>query len=285
MHLLELKDDIALSDSQVREIQALFDDMKREAMVLGAAYVDAERALDRAFAAQDISPDALAGRPCRGRERTFAAGAFADASQNTAAFVEAPGRHLYALARLWWWRASPLTRHDRRAARGQTNGRKRSRGLVAISAALMLVVGVPGATLFAHEGATGVVKQRMADMKSFAAAIKKLAPILRGSGPWDSAAVAAQAAIIEDRAGKHIPMLFPEGTDGSPSDAAPLIWFEAERFAAQAETLRERAAALRESAAGAEGPDDAGSGVSPASAFANLADSCRSCHQTYRLRR
>ena len=60
VHLLELKDDIALSDSQVREIQALFDDMKREAMVLGAAYVDAERALDRAFAAQDISPDALA---------------------------------------------------------------------------------------------------------------------------------------------------------------------------------------------------------------------------------
>lgn len=162
---------------------------------------------------------------------------------------------------------------------------KQGRAAVGILTAVILVVAMLGAPLRAHEGATGVVKQRMMDMNAFAAAIKKLAPMIRKPGLWDGPAVAGQAAIIESWAGAHLSGLFPEGSDRPPSEAAPLVWFEPERFAAQAESLREHAADLRESARYAAGPDDVAGGVSPMAAFRKLAGACRACHKAYRLRR
>jgi Spy/CpxP family protein refolding chaperone len=53
-HVLELADDLNLSDAQRAEVQAIFESMNAEARVLGAALVDAETALNAAFEAAEI---------------------------------------------------------------------------------------------------------------------------------------------------------------------------------------------------------------------------------------
>ncbi len=67
-HLLEFRDRLGLSDSQVAGIRALFDDMQRNAVTLGAEYVAAERALDNAFADRTVAPDILAAHVRRAAE-------------------------------------------------------------------------------------------------------------------------------------------------------------------------------------------------------------------------
>ena len=49
-HLLELKEQIALTDDQVRQTQALLDDMRRAAIPAGARLIAAEAAIEKAFA-------------------------------------------------------------------------------------------------------------------------------------------------------------------------------------------------------------------------------------------
>ena len=53
-HLLELKDDIGLSDEQVARITAIFEEMRQEAVTAGERLIEAEAALSDAFA--DDSP-------------------------------------------------------------------------------------------------------------------------------------------------------------------------------------------------------------------------------------
>lgn len=48
-HVLELADDLKLTDIQRAEVQAIFDGMNAEARSLGAALVETESALDAAF--------------------------------------------------------------------------------------------------------------------------------------------------------------------------------------------------------------------------------------------
>ena len=60
VHLLELKSEIGLSESQTARIDALYREMKAEAQVAGQRFVEAERALDKAFAEGAIDGAALA---------------------------------------------------------------------------------------------------------------------------------------------------------------------------------------------------------------------------------
>lgn len=48
-HVLELREELALSERQEEEVEAIFDDMKSRAIALGHRLVEAEAALDRAF--------------------------------------------------------------------------------------------------------------------------------------------------------------------------------------------------------------------------------------------
>lgn len=58
-HLLELKDEIGLSDEQVAAIEAIYADMKAEAIAAGESFIAAEAALDQAFAEGRPSPGDL----------------------------------------------------------------------------------------------------------------------------------------------------------------------------------------------------------------------------------
>ena len=59
MHVLELKDRLALTPDQVEQTQAAFDDMKSRAIALGRAIVERERELDEAFAKRTIDDRSL----------------------------------------------------------------------------------------------------------------------------------------------------------------------------------------------------------------------------------
>ena len=99
------------------------------------------------------------------------------------------------------------------------------RNAILVAAACCLA----GGGLFAHEGATGVVKARMDMMKEMGADLKRLTAISRGEAPYDADEVSA----IGDaylRHGGHFPDMFPAGSDKPPSEAAPAIWSERDRF-------------------------------------------------------
>jgi len=59
LHLLEMKDEIALSAQQERRIEALFREMRENARTLGRRLVDLEAELNDAFAAGTATPPRL----------------------------------------------------------------------------------------------------------------------------------------------------------------------------------------------------------------------------------
>ncbi len=125
----------------------------------------------------------------------------------------------------------------------------------------------------AHQGATGVVKERMELMKGIASAMKVLAPMVQGKSDWDAAAAAQSAGIISDHA-KSIPAKFPKGSTGHPSEAKAEIWSKWQEFEASARGLAENAAALQQAA------DDGLEAAKPL--FGKIVGSCKGCHETFR---
>ena len=129
---------------------------------------------------------------------------------------------------------------------------------------------------FAHEGATGVVKERMDLMKGQQKAMKLIGEMARGKTPFD-AAKAAKAAHDLSTTTTKIPDLFPEGSNGHPSEALDNIWKEWDRFTGNAKDAEAAANGL---AATLEG----GSGEDWKTAFRKLTDACKSCHESFRMK-
>ena len=55
-HVLDLKDELRLTGEQLTNMRAIFDDMNAEARQLGKELIDAEKALDQAFAGDLPAP-------------------------------------------------------------------------------------------------------------------------------------------------------------------------------------------------------------------------------------
>jgi hypothetical protein len=58
-HALDMADALGLSETQLGRIQALFDDMAKQAIAIGKEIVGAEEALDGKFASREIDRDSL----------------------------------------------------------------------------------------------------------------------------------------------------------------------------------------------------------------------------------
>lgn len=129
----------------------------------------------------------------------------------------------------------------------------------------------------AHDGATGVVKERMDAMGKIGSYLKSVNAMLRGTATMDLSAI--QAA-MEDIAmmSNHLPDMFPEGTDAAPSEAGPMIWTDPEGFKALFEEMGTAATIM---AASAESNDTAALGP----AFGAVAKTCKGCHSDYRINR
>ncbi|WP_377513406.1 c-type cytochrome [Octadecabacter sp. R77987] len=110
-----------------------------------------------------------------------------------------------------------------------------------VTAALAMTLAVAA---YAHNGATGIVKERMDAMMAMGNAVKALAPMMRGETAYDADAVRIAAATFTSHAGESMTALFPEGTGGSPSAAKDAVWEDWDEFVSLAEQLATYSAGL-----------------------------------------
>ncbi|WP_306261459.1 cytochrome c [Pararhizobium sp. IMCC21322] len=113
----------------------------------------------------------------------------------------------------------------------------------AVAAALVI-----SAAAYAHNGATGVVKERMDAMSTLGKATKSLTEIMRGDVSYDAEVVRKNAAQIQKHAGNSMTKLFPEDSLMKPSEARPTIWANWEEFEVLAMRLETLAVGLAASA-------------------------------------
>jgi Spy/CpxP family protein refolding chaperone len=100
MHVLELAGELGLTDSQRREVKAVFDRMLARAQTAGAAYIEAEKRLDRVFRSgtADAATVARAVQEADSR-RAEKRVAHLEAHIETHAILSQEQRHAYARLR------------------------------------------------------------------------------------------------------------------------------------------------------------------------------------------
>lgn len=131
-------------------------------------------------------------------------------------------------------------------------------------------------TTQAHEGASGVVKQRMMAMKDMAAGTKELSLMVTGKKAYDAERVKAIAAMIKGHAGE-IPKLFPKGTNHHPSEATAKVWTHWDDFKGHAQKLAEFADGLASAAPNGK--------TAALGSFAKIGKTCSGCHEDYRAKK
>jgi cytochrome c556 len=114
--------------------------------------------------------------------------------------------------------------------------------------AMALAASAVAAVAMAHNGATGVVLERMNGMTAMRDTVAELAPMMQGAVPYDAFIVSEGAAVIAGHAGETMLSLFPEGSLEGVTYAKPEIWTNWQDFAALAEEMRVYADALSKAA-------------------------------------
>ena len=129
----------------------------------------------------------------------------------------------------------------------------------------------------AHQGAAGVVKERMDEMSKMKKANKQLSKLVRSSeadylliANLANQIAASNAATLE---------LFPEGSLSKASEAKPSIWLNWEHFT-QLVNKSERAALDLAAAATAQVP-----ATDLKKQLELLSKTCKSCHRKYRSKK
>ncbi len=89
---------------------------------------------------------------------------------------------------------------------------------------LATAVTLEGTAALAHSRVTGIVKECMDSMAALGSVVKVLTPMMRWQTPFDAGQVRDGADAIIIHAGKQMSRMFPEGSDGMPSQALPAIW-------------------------------------------------------------
>jgi cytochrome c556 len=136
---------------------------------------------------------------------------------------------------------------------------------------MLIALGLAAPAL-AHEGATGIVKERMDAMKALGALTKSMAEKIKGNR--NLASLADDAQEIANVAAK-IPGWFPPGSTQPPTEAASDIWTDIAGFELKAAAMKSEAEALAALA-------PAGDPAPIAAQFRTLASTCKSCHDRFR---
>ena len=137
---------------------------------------------------------------------------------------------------------------------------------------LVLSVFFPAWLGVAHQGATGIIKERM---DAFKTSQKQLKSIVAAARAEDFDTIENLAELLAEW-GRKMPEYFPAGSDSAPSEAAPAIWSDFSGFSRAAENYTLSAEQLI--AASIEGDKEA-----VLAAIRQVGQSCKSCHATYRL--
>jgi cytochrome c556 len=147
------------------------------------------------------------------------------------------------------------------------------RSTAAILAVLLLVAG----TAAAHEGATGVVAQRMDAMKQMGQHMKALAAMLAGKTVFDRETAKRLAETMHEHC-EHVMHLFPPGSNGHHSEATKAVWDRRPEFDTR---MRSFDAAVEELVAAAA----SGEKTQLEAEFKVVGQECSGCHDTFRQKK
>jgi len=130
----------------------------------------------------------------------------------------------------------------------------------------------------AHNGAKGVVKQRMDAMTEMAKAMKTMAQMVKGKRAFDPALFIDKSEIISGHSSR-VPELFPKGSIKGTSEALPVIWKQWDDFVNISEQTKKSAKELVKMA-------QEGSALRPLTKqFVKLSGGCKACHKSYRKKK
>jgi cytochrome c556 len=138
--------------------------------------------------------------------------------------------------------------------------------------AAMALAAVAAGPLLAHEGATGVVKERMDAMEEMGRAVKRIAVRLKSKRNFPAIRQDAQAIRA---AAEKIPSLFPRGSGGGHSDTTAAVWERWPEFVAAAALLAREAEKLDAVVQSGAEPDIAAQ-------FRAVMRWCSDCHDAFR---
>jgi cytochrome c556 len=141
---------------------------------------------------------------------------------------------------------------------------------IVVAATAALVVGAA----LAHEGATGIVKDRMAMMQNMDAQLKAIQAMLSGWAQFDPTALRKYVAALHDSCHQS-ESLFPAGSQDRHSHAKPAVWDNPKAFHEEFQKLHAASEALVEIVAD-------GDRIDIAIAANDLQKTCDGCHATFR---
>ena len=128
----------------------------------------------------------------------------------------------------------------------------------------------------AHQGANGVVLQRMMLMEDAGTAMQVMAAMFKAETPYDPGVLARQSATLSSLS-KRIPRLFPSGSTQKPSEATSAIWRDWQEFEQLTRDLIAESDVLAEQA-------DTLSAEDARRQFSRIAKTCAACHKRFRLK-
>ena len=125
----------------------------------------------------------------------------------------------------------------------------------------------------AHQGATGIVKERM---DAFKASQQQLKSIIAAAKADEFEKVEKLAGLLAEW-GRAMPEYFPADSNYPPSEAAPAIWQDFAGFSAAADRFTQSSIQL-------ETASEAKDKSAIFTTIKAVAASCKSCHSNYRLK-
>lgn len=146
--------------------------------------------------------------------------------------------------------------------------------LTAVSLATLAITG----TTFAHEGAMGIVKVRMDAMSAIGDNMKSISAMLTGKADFDGDLIAKQAREISGHAASF-PDHFKEEIEDKYTEASPAIWQKPDEFKKISADLAAYADTLGQKAVGSE------DGKLLMADFKELAGTCKTCHEQFRVKK
>lgn len=147
----------------------------------------------------------------------------------------------------------------------------------ALFIAFVCILSAGGAAL-SHDGATGIIKIRMDEMKQLGVQMKVLAAMAKGETSMNAQQIAAAASEM-GRIADNIPELFPPNSLEKPSEATAAIWSNWPDFKIQAASLSVLSSQLAADAETLTAPEDL------QARFGQLGQTCKSCHEAFRLKK
>ena len=149
-----------------------------------------------------------------------------------------------------------------------------TRGLSILCLTTFLMM--PGHAL-AHQGATGVIKERMDMMEDIGDNMKGMKAMVQRKQAFDATKMAMYAESIQ-KASLDMKKVFPEGSLQHPSEALPSIWQNWDKFSSLADQLVAESEKLREMAK----TQDQRAVMKQ---FARVGKTCRGCHTDFRKKK